>query len=79
MSSSIVSTLIFRLAFISMTKISEHPDIPATTHLGLPNLCIDSSESLANIYEIDKSDIKPAVAYVIRTCPSYSPQTLVIQ
>ena len=35
-------------------KISEHTDIPATTHLGLPNICINSSKSLANIYEIDK-------------------------
>ena len=32
-SSSIFSTLIFRLAFISMTTISEYPDIPATTHV----------------------------------------------
>ena len=35
-------------------KISERTDITATTHLGLPNLCINSSESLANRYEIDK-------------------------
>ena len=34
--------------------ISEHTDIPATTDLGLPNLCMNSSESLANRYEIEK-------------------------
>ena len=46
--------LIFHLAIILMKKILEHTDNPATTHLGLPNLCINSSESSANRYEIDK-------------------------
>ena len=46
---------------INDKKISKHPEIPATTHLGLPNLCINNSRSLANIYTIDRYDIKPAV------------------
>ena len=37
-------------------KISEHPDIYATTHLGPPNLYINNSRSLANRYGIDKED-----------------------
>ena len=41
--------------------------------LGLPNLCINSSESLANRYAIVNYDIKSAVAYVICTRRSYSP------
>ena len=78
-SSSIFSTLILCLAILLRKKISEHPDIPATTHLGPSNLCINSSESLTNRYEIDKEDTKPTVAYVICTRPSYSPRTLVTQ
>ena len=51
-SSSIFSTLIFRLAILLMEKLlSEHTDISVTTHLGLQDLC---SESLANRYEINK-------------------------
>ena len=43
--------------------MSEHPDIPATTHVGLTKLGIDSTEYLGNRYTIDKYkyDIKPAV------------------
>ena len=62
-----------------MKIILEHTDIPATTHLGLPNLCINSSGSSANRYEIDKGDVKPDEAHVICTSPSHCPQTLVIQ
>ena len=72
-------SLFFRLAILLMKKILEHSDIPATTHLGLPNICINSSEISANRYEIDKLDVKPAEAHVICTHPIYSPQTLVIQ
>ena len=53
-SSSILSTLIFRLAIILMKKMSEHTNIPASTQLGLPSLRINSSESLDNWYKIDK-------------------------
>ena len=72
-------SLFFRLAILLMKKIFEHSDIPAATHLRLPNLCIDSSGNSANRYEIDKRDVKPAEGHVICTRPSYSPRTLVIQ
>ena len=49
------------MKFHLMAKISEHPDNPATTHLGHPNICINNSRGLANRYAIDKRDIKPAV------------------
>ena len=38
------------MKFLLMAKISENPDIPVTTHLRLPNLCINNS----NRYDIDK-------------------------
>ena len=47
-------TFFFRLAILFMKIILEHTDIPATTHLGLPNLYTKSSKSSANRYEIDK-------------------------
>ena len=42
-----IAILIFRLEILLMKRILEHTYIPVTTHLGLPNLCINSSESLA--------------------------------
>ena len=60
-------------------NILEQTDIPAITHLGLPSLCINSSENSDNRYEIDKLDVKPAEAHVVCTRPNYSPRTLVIQ
>ena len=41
------------MKFHLMAKISEHPDIPATTHLGLYNICINNSRGLPNRYAID--------------------------
>ena len=46
--------LFLRLAIFLMKLILEHTDIPATTHLGLPNLCTKSSKRSVNRYEIDK-------------------------
>ena len=40
--------------FLFTSKISGHPDILATTHLGLPNLWINNSRALVNIYAIDR-------------------------
>ena len=40
--------------FLFKSKISGHPDILATTHLGLPNLWINNSRGLVNIYAIDR-------------------------
>ena len=41
----IMSKLFLVRQFFQWYKISEHPDIPATTHLGLIKLCINSSKA----------------------------------
>ena len=41
----IMSKLFFVWQFFQWYKISEHPAIPATTHLGLFILCINSSKA----------------------------------
>ena len=41
------------MKFLLKAKISDHPGIPATAHLGLPNLCIDNSRGMANRYAIN--------------------------
>ena len=70
---------LFGDSFNKYIYILEHTDIPATTHLGLPNLCAKSSKSSTNRYDIDKWDVKPAEAHVICSRPSYSSRSLVIQ
>ena len=45
------------IKFLLMANISEHPNIPATTHLGVPNLCINNSRGLENRYTICEKDI----------------------
>ena len=54
-SSSFVSFLNFSFGNSFYKElILEDTDIPATTLVRLLNLCVNSSESLANRYEIDK-------------------------
>ena len=48
----VLRTVATKFPFTS--KISGHPDILATTHLGLPYLWINNARGLVNIYAIDR-------------------------
>ena len=50
----VLRTVTTKFLFTSNLKISGHPDILAATHLGLPNLWINNSRGLVNIYAIDR-------------------------